>query len=67
MMVKPEKVFNGTFGELWIDDYYLAEVTGLEAKISLEKPQYVQSCQNSQIRKQMERSALSLQGARLMS
>ena len=33
----PEKVINGTFGELWIDDYYLAEVIGLEAKVYLEK------------------------------
>jgi hypothetical protein len=37
MGFSPEKVLNGTFGELWIDDYYLAEVTGLEAKVSLEK------------------------------
>lgn len=43
MMVKPEKVFNGTFGELWIDDYYLAEVTGLEAKISLKKSEVSQT------------------------
>ena len=28
----PERTINGTFGELWIDDYYMAEVTGLEAK-----------------------------------
>lgn len=42
-MVKPEKVFNGTFGELWIDDYYLAEVTGLEAKISLKKSEVSQT------------------------
>lgn len=33
----PEKVINGTFGELWVDDYYLAEALGLEAKVSLEK------------------------------
>lgn len=33
----PEKVINGTFGELWIDDYYVAEVLGVEAKVSLEK------------------------------
>lgn len=42
-MVRPEKVFNGTFGELWIDDYYLAEVTGLEAKISLKKSEVSQT------------------------
>ena len=37
MRFAPEKVINGTFGELWLDDYYLAEVTGLEAKATLEK------------------------------
>lgn len=37
MSFAPEKTINGTFGELWIDDYYLAEVTGLEAKVTLEK------------------------------
>lgn len=36
-MYSPEKTINGTFGELWIDDYYLAEVTGLEAKANIEK------------------------------
>lgn len=42
-MVKPEKVINGTFGEVWIDDYYLAEVTALEAKISLKKTEVTQT------------------------
>lgn len=37
MGFSPEKVINGTFGEVWIDDYYLAEVTALEAKVSIEK------------------------------
>lgn len=40
----PEKTINGTFGELWIDDYYLAEVTGLEAKATLEKSEVNQTC-----------------------
>ncbi|MCI8408703.1 MAG: phage tail tube protein [Lachnospiraceae bacterium] len=34
---RPEQVINGTFGQLWIDDMYMAEVTGLEAKVSIEK------------------------------
>lgn len=34
---KPEQVINGTFGEVWINGEYVAEVTGLEAKITLEK------------------------------
>lgn len=33
----PENVINGTFGEVWIDGEYMAEVTALEAKVSLEK------------------------------
>lgn len=33
----PEKVINGTWGEVWLDDDYMAEVTALEAKVSLEK------------------------------
>lgn len=37
MKFSPEKAINGTFGSVWIDDYFLAEVTGLEAKVSLEK------------------------------
>ena len=39
----PEKTINGTFGELSIDDYYLAEVTGLEAKVTLEKTEVNQT------------------------
>ncbi len=42
-MIKPEQVINGTFGELWIDDYYLAEVTGLEAKATLKKTEVTQT------------------------
>ena len=33
----PEKTINGTFGEVWIDDYYAAETTGLEAKVTLRR------------------------------
>ena len=33
----PSQVINGTYGEVWLDDEYLAEVTGLEAKSSLKK------------------------------
>ena len=37
MNYNPEKTINGTFGSMWIDDYFMAEVTALEAKVSLEK------------------------------
>lgn len=31
------RVINGTFGEVWIDSDYVAEVTGLQAKITFTK------------------------------
>lgn len=31
------QVINGTYGELWIDSDYIAEVTGLQAKITFNK------------------------------
>lgn len=31
------QVINGTFGEVWLDDVYMAEVTALEAKASVKK------------------------------
>jgi hypothetical protein len=33
----PERVLNGTFGEVWLDGTYLPQATGLEAKYSLDK------------------------------
>jgi len=39
----PEKVMNGTFAQCWINDYFLAEGTEMEAKISLEKKEVKQS------------------------
>ena len=33
----PENFINGTYGEVWVDGDYMAEVIGLEAKVSLEK------------------------------
>ncbi|MCI7334265.1 MAG: phage tail tube protein [Oscillospiraceae bacterium] len=39
----PKRVINGTFGEMWLDSEYCAEVTGLQAKISIEK-QDVNQC-----------------------
>jgi len=34
--IKPEQVINGSWGEAWLDGDYLAEIKGLEAKISIE-------------------------------
>ncbi len=39
----PEKVINGTWGEVWIDEDYMAESIGLEAKITLEKTEVNQT------------------------
>lgn len=33
----PSQVLNGTYGEVWLNDEYMAEATSLEAKISLKK------------------------------
>ena len=33
----PERVISGTQGEVWIDGFYMAEVTGCEAKMTLKK------------------------------
>lgn len=40
---KVEKVINGTFGEVWVDGDYMAEATGMEAKVTLEKEEVKQS------------------------
>ncbi|MDF2923173.1 MAG: putative phage protein [Paenibacillaceae bacterium] len=37
MAMQGEKVINGTFGELWLEGEYVAEVKGLQAKVSVEK------------------------------
>ena len=37
MVLAPEKVINGTYGEMKINGQLVAEVTGLEAKITVEK------------------------------
>ena len=40
---KVEKLINGTFGEVWLDGDYMAEATGMEAKVTLEKEEVKQS------------------------
>ena len=42
-MYTPERVINGTFGELWINDDYMSQVTALEAKVTLEKTEVNQT------------------------
>lgn len=37
-----KRVINGTFGELWVDDDYMAEVKGVEAKASLDATEVLQ-------------------------
>lgn len=37
------RVINGSFGEVWVDGDYMAEATGLEAKVSLDKQEVNQT------------------------
>lgn len=37
MAINTEKIFNGTYGELWLDGEKVAEAYGLEARVELEK------------------------------
>jgi len=39
----PERVINGTFGEVWVNGNYMAEATALEAKVTLEKTEVNQT------------------------
>ena len=39
----PEQVINGTFGNVWLNDQYMAETTGLEAKYKLTKSDVTQT------------------------
>ncbi len=34
--IRPEHVINGSYGEIWVEGDYMAEVTGFEAKIAIE-------------------------------
>ena len=34
--LKPEQVINGSWGEIWVDGNYMAEVKGIEAKLGIE-------------------------------
>ena len=34
--IRPEQVINGTFGEAWLDNEYIAEITGLTAELAIE-------------------------------
>lgn len=37
-----KRVINGTFGELWVDNDYMAETKGLEAKVSIDTSEVLQ-------------------------
>ncbi len=39
----PERVINGTFGEVWVNGSYMAEATALEAKVSIDKTEVNQT------------------------
>ena len=41
--MKSTQVFNGNFGEVWVDDYYVAEATAVEAKLGFDKQEVSQA------------------------
>ena len=40
---EPNRVINGTYGEVWVDGDYMSEAVALEAKVSLEKQEVNQT------------------------
>lgn len=42
---RPEQVINGTWGEVWFDGEYLAQVTACKAEVALKKTA-ISQCQN---------------------
>lgn len=38
-----QRVINGTFGEVWVNDDYMAEATALQAKVALEQQEVNQT------------------------
>jgi hypothetical protein len=43
MSVDAKRIINGTHGEVWLDGDYVAEITGLQAKVAIKK-ETVQQC-----------------------
>lgn len=41
--IKPERVFNGSYSTLWVDDEEMVEATACTAKITLEKTEVKQT------------------------
>lgn len=39
----PDRIFNGTYGEVWLDGTYLPQATALEAKASFDKQEVNQA------------------------
>lgn len=42
----PERVMNGTYGEVWFDDQYLAEVTAFKAELDIDNQEVIQTGTN---------------------
>ena len=40
---KAENVISGSYGEVWVDNTYMAEASGLEAKMSLDTTEVIMS------------------------
>ena len=56
---EPDKVINGTWGELWVNDDFMAEATGLEAKVTLEKQR---STRPGRLQRGIRRQGLTARG-----
>lgn len=39
----PERVLNGTYGEIWINDQYMAEVVSFKAELDIDNQEVVQT------------------------
>ena len=39
----PEKVINGTYGEVWFDDQYMAETTACKGEIDIDNQEVTQT------------------------
>lgn len=45
--MKSTQVFNGSYGELWVDSYYIAEAIAVEAKLTFDKQEVSQAGKTS--------------------
>lgn len=44
---RPSQTINGSYGEIWIDNEYITQITALEAKVTVEKAEVIQTRKRS--------------------